>query len=173
MGCGHIGALHKGHLKLVENSLAENDLTVVSIFVNPTQFNEPKDLESYPRQDSRDFELLEERKVDAVFFPSAEAMYPTGRDMKVQEEEISSLLCGAHRPGHFSGMLTVVLKLLSLAQPTKAYFGAKDFQQLLLVEKLVRSFFLPVQIVRVPTVRNEMGVALSSRNKSSPPSPAP
>ncbi len=165
-----MGALHEGHFKLVETSLAQNDVTAVSIFVNPTQFNDPEDFKNYPRQDDKDLKRLKEFNVDVAFVPTPSAMYPSGRDMRVEEEELSSMLCGAHRPGHFSGMLTVVLKLLGLAQPTRAYFGAKDFQQLLLVEKLVKSFFLPVEIVRVPTVRSEDGVALSSRNERLPAS---
>lgn len=160
-----MGALHPGHIRLVEASLSENDITVVSIFVNPTQFNDSKDFEHYPRPMEKDVRLLKDAGVHALFLPSAPSMYPTGQDMAVKEEELSQILCGAHRPGHFSGMMTIVLKLLNLVAPTRAYFGDKDFQQVLLVEKMVETFFMPVEIVRVPTVRDESGVALSSRNE--------
>jgi pantoate--beta-alanine ligase len=152
-------------MSLVDRSLAENDHTVVSIFINPTQFDNAEDFAKYPVTLEQDRILLEEKRISALLLPTASAVYPTGQDMRVIESEMSALLCGAHRPGHFQGMLTVVLKLFGIVQPTRAYFGEKDFQQALLVEKLVDTFFIPVDIVRVPTVRDSLGIAMSSRNQ--------
>jgi pantoate--beta-alanine ligase len=160
-----MGALHDGHMSLIERSRHENTVTVVSIFVNPTQFDDKKDLEAYPRTLDADLEMLAARKVDFVFAPSAREMYPNGYHYRVRESEVSPLLCGAHRPGHFDGMLTVVLKLLQIIGPTVAYFGEKDYQQLQLVKGLVESFFLPVEICGCPIVREPDGLAMSSRNK--------
>jgi pantoate--beta-alanine ligase len=160
-----MGALHAGHMSLVERSQSENDFTVVSVFVNPTQFDDKKDLEAYPRNLESDLAMLAERNVDFVFAPSPVEMYPNGYHYKVQESEVSPLLCGAHRPGHFDGMLTVVLKLFQIIKPTRAYFGEKDYQQLQLVRGLVESFFLPVRICACPIVRESDGLAMSSRNR--------
>jgi pantoate--beta-alanine ligase len=158
-----MGALHEGHLSLVRCSQKDNQRTLVSIFVNPTQFDDPGDLDAYPRTLDSDLELL--NGVDYVLCPSAKEMYPDGYRYRVSESVDSTRLCGAHRPGHFDGMLTVVLKLLGLAQAQKAYFGEKDFQQLHLVRGLVEEFFLPVEIVGCPTLREPDGLAMSSRNR--------
>jgi len=158
-----MGALHEGHLALVSRARQENDHVLVSIFVNPTQFDDPADLEAYPRTLESDLALLGPGVY--VLAPTAAEMYPQGYRYRVHEEVDSTRLCGAHRPGHFDGMLTVVLKLLGLAQATRAYFGEKDFQQLELVRGMVEEFFLPVEIVACPTVREEDGLAMSSRNR--------
>lgn len=160
-----MGNLHAGHISLCERSLAANDLTVVSIFVNPTQFNQAQDFDLYPRTLDADLALLTDIDVDYVFIPDARDMYADNYQIKVIETELSRELEGECRPGHFDGMLTVVMKLLNLVRPDKAYFGEKDYQQLLLVEKMVDALFMPVQIVSCPTVRAEDKLALSSRNK--------
>ncbi|MCM2279697.1 MAG: pantoate--beta-alanine ligase [Oligoflexia bacterium] len=159
-----MGALHAGHAALVERSHSENEATLVSIFVNPTQFNDPRDLEKYPRTLEADLDLLERAGADCVLYPEYRELYPDGYRYRVQEGELSRLLCGAHRPGHFDGVLTVVLKLLNIARAARAYFGEKDFQQLLLVKEMAEAFFLPTEIVPCKTVRQEDGLALSSRN---------
>ncbi|MFH1158044.1 MAG: pantoate--beta-alanine ligase [Pseudomonadota bacterium] len=159
-----MGCLHEGHASLCRRARKENDFVVASIFVNPTQFNQPSDFEQYQRTLGADCKLLESLGVDAVFCPSKEAMYPDGYEVQVSETHLSREMEGEFRPGHFTGMLTVVLKLLNLAQPTRAYFGEKDFQQLILVKKMVAELFLPVEIVPCPTIREESGLALSSRN---------
>lgn len=158
-----MGALHEGHLSLVQRSRVENQRTLVSIFVNPTQFDDATDLAAYPRTLDSDLQLLAE--ADFVLCPTAAEMYPHGYRYKVSESVDSTRFCGAHRPGHFDGMLTVVLKLLGLAQADRAYFGEKDWQQLQLVRGLVEEFFLPTQIVGCPTVREPDGLAMSSRNR--------
>ena len=157
-----MGALHAGHLSLVRRAQQENPVTAVSIFVNPTQFDNPDDLNSYPQNLDQDLEMLE--GVDYVLAPSPAQMYPGGYRYRVSESAVSQILCGAHRPGHFDGMLTVVLKLLQLVAPTRAYFGEKDFQQLQLIQGMVDDFFLPVQIVACPTLREQDDLAMSSRN---------
>ena len=159
-----MGHLHEGHLDLVRRARAENSIVVASIFVNPTQFNQPSDFEKYQRTLKEDCALLAKEGVDHVFHPEAKAMYPDDYDVRVTEEVLSNELEGAFRPGHFTGMLTVVLKLLNLVQPRRAYFGEKDYQQLLLVQKMASALFLPVEIIACPTVRAESGLALSSRN---------
>jgi len=159
-----MGALHQGHLSLVERSLAENDRTLVSIFVNPTQFDDPADLDAYPRTLERDLALLDAAGVDFVLLPSAEEMYADGFRYRVSETQLSTTLEGVHRPGHFDGVLTVVLKLLNIAAAERAYFGEKDWQQLSLVRGMADAFFLPTTIVGCPTVRESTGLALSSRN---------
>lgn len=156
-----MGALHDGHLSLVHRSQQENQRTLVSIFINPTQFNDPKDFEAYPQTLEADLALL---NVDYVLAPNAQQMYPNGYHYKVTEDEVSKILEGAHRPGHFDGMLTVVLKLLNLAQAQKAYFGEKDFQQLELIKGLKTEFFLDTEIIACPTIREADGLAMSSRN---------
>ena len=158
-----MGALHDGHISLTKRSQQENQRTLVSIFINPTQFNDPKDFESYPQTLQQDLEKLQH--VDYVLAPNAAQMYPNGYHYKVTEDEVSKILEGAHRPGHFDGMLTVVLKLLNLAQAQKAYFGEKDFQQLELVKGLTTEFFLDTEIVACPTQREANGLAMSSRNQ--------
>ena len=159
-----MGALHEGHATLVRRSAAENASTAVSIFVNPTQFNDPADLAAYPRTLESDVALLRSAGADAVFLPEPATLYPRGFHYRVVESELSRRLCGAHRPGHFDGVLTVVMKLLLLTAPHRAYFGEKDFQQLALIRGMVRDFFLATEIVPCPTVREPSGLAMSSRN---------
>lgn len=159
-----MGALHQGHAALLERARRENDIVVLSIFVNPAQFNDPRDLENYPRTWEADLALARSVAVDSVFAPTPEDLYPDRYRYRVTEHELSSILEGAHRPGHFDGVLTVVLKLLLLVRPERAYFGEKDLQQWLLVRDMARAFFLPTQIVPCATVRAPDGLALSSRN---------
>ncbi len=160
-----MGGLHEGHSSLVRRSLAENDFTAVSIFLNRTQFNNASDYENYPANFEQDLALLEELGADAVFAPDYEMMYPDSYRYKVSESEDSLSMEGAQRPGHFDGVLTVVLKLLNLSGAQRAYFGEKDFQQLRLVKGMVDAFFLPIEIVACETARAEDGLALSSRNR--------
>jgi pantoate--beta-alanine ligase len=159
-----MGNLHAGHIALVDRARAENNIVVVSIFVNPTQFNQQSDFEKYKRTLQEDCALLEKAGVDYVLHPDARAMYPDDYDVRITEAVIAEELEGAFRPGHFGGMLTVVAKLLNLAQATRAYFGEKDFQQLMLVRKMAAALFMPVEIVACETVRAASGLALSSRN---------
>lgn len=159
-----MGALHDGHGSLVEQSLQANDATVVSIFVNPTQFNSPGDLASYPDRTADDLALLEQLGVQVVFMPDYNTLYPDDFRYEVNETEFSNELCGAHRPGHFKGVLTVVMKLLNLVAPTRAYFGEKDYQQYLLIRDMAVAFFMDVEIVAGQTVRETDGLAMSSRN---------
>lgn len=167
-----MGALHAGHEALLARARAENDRVVLSVFVNPTQFDDPHDLAKYPRTLDADVARAAPY-VDAVVAPSAEELYPDRYRFRVTESELSRRLEGAHRPGHFDGVLTIVLKLFHLVQPTRAYFGEKDWQQLQLVRGMVEAFLLPVEIVPCPTVRDADGLALSSRNaRLSPPARA-
>jgi len=159
-----MGALHEGHRSLLARARRENDRVVLSIFVNPTQFNDPRDLEKYPRTLPADLELAGDL-VDYVLVPGAGAMYADHYRYRVTEGEVSTRLEGAHRPGHFDGVLTVVLKLLNLVRPDRAYFGEKDRQQLELVQGMAEALFLPVEIVPCPTVREPDGLAMSSRNR--------
>ena len=159
-----MGVLHNGHKTLVERSAKENSATVVSLFVNPTQFNDKSDFEKYPKTWDADLALVADAGAQAVFSPNFADIYPDDYKFKLTESEFSKILCGAHRPGHFDGVLTIVLKLLNIISPTKAYFGEKDFQQLRLIEMMVEAFFLPTQIVRCPTIREQSGLAMSSRN---------
>lgn len=161
-----MGALHAGHLSLVQRSQRENAVTVVSIFINPTQFDQAQDLERYPRQNERDLALLKGVAVDAVFLPARDEIYPDDYHYRVSESELSLRLCGAHRPGHFDGVLTVVMKLLNIVRPTRAYFGEKDYQQLLLVRGMAWAFFMETEIVACPIMREPDGLALSSRNEN-------
>ncbi len=160
-----MGALHPGHISLIQRSQQENDLTVVSIFVNPTQFNDKQDLERYPRTDDQDLEVLRERQVDYVFFPGYPELYPDDFTYKVSEKEWSNILEGASRPGHFEGVLTVVMKLLNIVRPDRSYFGEKDYQQFKLIHGMCQAFFIPVEIIVCPTVREADGLAMSSRNR--------
>ena len=160
-----MGALHAGHLSLVEASLRDNAFTVVSIFVNPKQFDEASDFAAYPSETETDLCQLEAAGVDAVLLPEAAQIYPDLYRFRVVENDFSRRLCGAHRPGHFDGVLTVVMRLLNLVRPDHAYFGEKDYQQLLLVRDMAAAFFLPVEIKACPTVREPDGLALSSRNR--------
>jgi len=159
-----MGALHSGHLSLIQQSLAENDNTVVSIFVNPTQFDNNNDLNNYPNLIESDVQQLQSLGVDCVLLPDFEQMYPDDYHYKVLENELSKKFCGAHRNGHFDGVLTIVMKLFNIVQPTKAYFGEKDFQQLTLIKQMVSAFFMPIEIIAGQTVRELDGLAMSSRN---------
>ena len=159
-----MGALHAGHRALLERARAENERVVLSLFVNPTQFDDPADLARYPRTFEADCALAADC-ADAVLAPPAAQLYPDDYRYRVTEYALSTRWEGAHRPGHFDGVLTVVLKLLNLVQPQRAYFGEKDRQQLALVRGLVQAFFLPTTIVACPTVREPDGLALSSRNR--------
>lgn len=159
-----MGYLHKGHLSLVEAARKENDVVVVSIFVNPTQFGPNEDYNRYPRDLERDLRLLEPIGVDYVFNPSVEEMYPAMYSTYVEEVELSKYLCGASRPGHFRGVCTVVTKLFNIVKPTKAYFGQKDAQQFRVLKRMVRDLNMDVEMIEMPIVREEDGLAMSSRN---------
>ncbi|MED3571889.1 pantoate--beta-alanine ligase [Cytobacillus praedii] len=159
-----MGFLHEGHLTLMEKAREENDLVVISIFVNPLQFGPTEDLSSYPRDFDRDKELAQKQKVDYIFFPSVEEMYPRPSSVTVTVKERTNVLCGKSRPGHFDGVATVLTKLFHVVQPEKAYFGMKDAQQVAVVEGLVTDFHFPIEIIPVETVREKDGLAKSSRN---------
>lgn len=163
-----MGALHAGHISLVEQSVKENDFTVVSVFVNPTQFNNPTDLATYPRDEERDLRLLSEAGADAVFMPTVEEVYPGGVENRVRHEfqlgTAAEVMEGKYRPGHFQGVAEVVSRLFSLVRPTRAYFGEKDFQQIAVIRNMVASEGIDVEIVACPIKRADDGLALSSRN---------
>jgi pantoate--beta-alanine ligase len=159
-----MGALHAGHESLLARARAENERVVLSIFVNPAQFNDPADLAKYPRTLEADLALARPY-ADAVLAPPVEAIYPDEYRYQVSENQLSTRWEGLQRPGHFEGVLTVVLKLFNLVQATRAYFGEKDWQQLQLVRGMVEAFFLPVDIVGCPTIRDADGLAVSSRNR--------
>ena len=159
-----MGYLHEGHLSLVARSNQECDLTIVSIYVNPAQFGPNEDLSSYPRNLQRDLDLLSSFRVDYVFIPDDAMMYPKGYLTWVEVEQISNILCGASRPGHFKGVATIVLKLVNLVRPTRMYMGEKDFQQVKLLTKMAADLNLSLKIVPCPIVRESDGLALSSRN---------
>ncbi|MDE5898585.1 MAG: pantoate--beta-alanine ligase [Treponemataceae bacterium] len=160
-----MGGLHEGHASLVRRSRAENAVTAVSVYLNPTQFNDKKDFETYPADFSEDAALLEAEGADFLFAPDYAELYPDDYRYKVVETDFSRTLCGASRPGHFDGVLTVVMKLLNIIRPSRAYFGEKDFQQYTLLVGMARAFFLDVEIVPCPIVREESGLAISSRNR--------
>ena len=159
-----MGALHEGHLSLVRRARDENDIVAASIFVNPIQFGPGEDFERYPRDIEHDMEKLEKAGVHTLFMPDIKAIYPEGFSTKVKVSGISERLCGAFRPGHFDGVATVVCKLFNLVKPTRAYFGQKDFQQTVLVNRMVKDLNLDVDVIACPTVREEDGLAMSSRN---------
>jgi pantoate--beta-alanine ligase len=159
-----MGALHDGHLSLVREARKRADIVIVSIFVNPTQFVAGEDFETYPRYLDADLALLGDEQADFVFHPSVEAMYPAGADTTVDPGGIGRVWCGASRPGHFTGVATIVTKLFGIMRPDVAVFGEKDFQQLRVIEKVVRDLDLRVRVVGVPIVRERDGVAMSSRN---------
>jgi len=159
-----MGYLHEGHLSLVRQCRKETDFCVVSIFVNPTQFAPGEDYEKYPRDENKDLFLLREENVDAVFMPSVEEMYPPGYQTYVEVFELSKPLCGAYRPGHFRGVTTVVTKLFNAVLPDISYFGQKDYQQYLIIKRMVSDLNIPVEIKMMPIVREEDGLAMSSRN---------
>ena len=159
-----MGYLHEGHRRLIRESKIQNDITVVSIYVNPLQFGQGEDYERYPRDLERDISICAEEGVDVVFAPSDEDMYPEKPLINIEIKGLTDILEGKFRPGHFNGVCTVVLKLFNIIQPDRAYFGEKDYQQLKVVQRLVEDLSLPVEIVPVPTVRDPDGLALSSRN---------
>jgi len=159
-----MGALHRGHASLVERARAENDVVVASIFVNPTQFNDPRDLERYPRTLENDLALLKELDADEVILPSQPEMYPRGYHFRVEPVASTQVMEGAHRPGFLTGVMTVVLKLLNIVRADRAYFGEKDYQQLKTVAEMAQEFFLETEIVPCATVRESSGSAESSRN---------
>lgn len=171
-GAGHslgfvptMGALHEGHLSLIRLARAQSDHVVVSIFVNPTQFEDQEDLKKYPRDTDRDRDLCDAEGVDAVFLPTAEEMYPDGYKIDLKAPALANCLCGATRPGHFDGVVTIVQKLFKIVQPTRAFFGEKDYQQLAIIRWLVRDQNIPIEIVGAPIVREKDGLAMSSRNR--------
>ena len=159
-----MGALHDGHRSLIRASRQRDEVTAVSLFVNPTQFGPDEDFARYPRAEEHDLALLEKEGVQVVFIPDAEAIYPPGDATRVEVEGLSQRLCGASRPGHFRGVATVVLKLLQLAEPTRAYFGQKDAVQVAVIKRMIEDLFLPLELVVCPIVRERDGLALSSRN---------
>ena len=165
-----MGALHAGHDSLVSRARRDNQRVIVSVFVNPTQFGPHEDFEQYPRPFEQDRARLEALGVDAIFHPPVDQIYPPAFRTRVDPGPLGEVLEGKSRPGHFGGVLTVVLKLLNLTQPKRAYFGQKDFQQVVLVRQLVRDLGLPVRIVACPTVREADGLAMSSRNAYLDPS---
>ncbi len=163
-----MGALHHGHLELMRRSKQENDVTAVSIFVNPTQFGPKEDFRRYPRPAARDQKLLIQAEVDFLLMPSVAAMYPAGTalfvDLNSEQDGLTQRYCGQTRPGHFRGVLTVCAKLFNIARPHRVYMGAKDYQQTVVIDRLIRELHLGIKMVRVPTVRESDGLALSSRN---------
>ncbi len=159
-----MGAFHDGHLALFRAARAENEVVVASLFVNPAQFGESDDLARYPRDEERDAKLAEEAGVDVLFAPEAAELYPPGFQTWVEVEELGALLEGEHRANHFRGVATICLKLFNLVRPDRAYFGQKDAQQVAVVRRMVADLDVPVEIRVVPTVRDEEGLALSSRN---------
>ncbi len=159
-----MGYLHEGHLTLAENAKRENDVVVMSIFVNPTQFGPNEDFESYPRDLARDTKLAESVGVDYIFAPAVEEMYPQDGGIRIRAGRQAALLCGASRPGHFDGVLQVVAKLFNLVQPDRAYFGQKDAQQVAIIQTMVRDYNFPIELRIVPIVREVDGLAKSSRN---------
>lgn len=159
-----MGALHEGHMSLISKAKAENDYCVISIFVNPTQFLPSEDLSKYPRRDEADKKLCQLMGVDAIFMPTIETIYGSDEPKIVASSIAGYIFEGERRPGHFDGVLSVVLKLLNLSSASRVYFGQKDAQQLLLIKKMKEAFFLPVEIVDCPTVREKDGLAMSSRN---------
>jgi pantoate--beta-alanine ligase len=160
-----MGALHQGHLSLVRASQKNNAITIVSVFINPMQFDDSADLEAYPADFSKDLEQLEVAGVDAVILPHVAQIYADDYRFKVTENDFSQRLCGAHRPGHFDGVLTVVMRLLNLVRPDNAYFGEKDYQQYQLIRDMAAAFFMPLNVVACATVREPDGLAMSTRNQ--------
>ena len=160
-----MGCIHNGHLELIKKCKKLKYFTVVTIFVNPAQFNNQNDLKKYPTQEKKDLEILKKNNVDLVFFPKVKQMYPLGYSTYIKEINFSNILCGKYRKNHFGGVLTIVLKLFLIVQPYAAFFGEKDFQQLFLIKKMVKDLNLGVKVIGIPTVRDVNGLALSSRNK--------
>ncbi|MCM8823204.1 MAG: pantoate--beta-alanine ligase [Candidatus Omnitrophica bacterium] len=160
-----MGALHLGHLSLVRQAKRDTDFVVVSIFVNPIQFSPKEDYRSYPRTFIQDKALLQKEGVDLIFYPSSRLMYPKGFSTYVEEVRLSKYLCGRVRPGHFRGVCTVVTKLFNIVQPDISYFGQKDYQQALIIKRMVDDLNFPLKIKVLPTIREKNGLAMSSRNK--------
>jgi len=159
-----LGNLHDGHLSLVKKAKEVADRVVVSIFLNPTQFDKPEDLANYPKTLENDLALLKAESVDLVFLPSADEMYPQGGATRVEVDGISEILEGDSRPGHFSGVATIVAKLFNLVQPDISIFGEKDYQQLMLIRRMEKDLDFGIKIISAPTAREESGLAMSSRN---------
>ncbi|PLX65707.1 MAG: pantoate--beta-alanine ligase [Denitrovibrio sp.] len=159
-----MGFLHEGHMSLVKQSVEDNDVTVVSIFVNPTQFGPNEDLEAYPRDFEKDKAMLTEAGADIIFYPSVDEMYPEGAITMVKLASITETLCGVSRPGHFDGVATIVCKLFNIASPDRAYFGSKDYQQLQVIKRMVKDLNMDIEVIDMPIVREEDGLAMSSRN---------
>jgi pantoate--beta-alanine ligase len=159
-----MGALHEGHVSLLRRARAENDIVVMSLFVNPTQFNDPEDFEKYPRDPERDAEIAEKAGVDLIFAPTPQEMYPKGFDSVVTVRSLTDIIEGASRPGHFGGVATVVAKLLNIARATRSYFGEKDYQQLQIIRRFAQDLDIMTEIVPCPIVREADGLAMSSRN---------
>ncbi|MFH0959854.1 MAG: pantoate--beta-alanine ligase [Pseudomonadota bacterium] len=165
-----MGYLHEGHLSLFRRAVSENDRVVASIFVNPTQFGKNEDFSVYPRDPRGDCSKLEACGVDALFLPDAETIYGEGYETYVEVQELSLPLCGQSRPGHFRGVATVVLKLFNIVEPTRAYFGSKDYQQLQIIKKMVKDLNVRTEVIGCPTIREADGLAMSSRNSYLTPS---
>ncbi|WP_102027220.1 pantoate--beta-alanine ligase [Salirhabdus sp. Marseille-P4669] len=159
-----MGYLHEGHQKLMKEARANNDVVIVSIFVNPLQFGPNEDLDRYPRDEEHDRAVTQQEKVDYVFFPSVEEMYPESHAIQLRVVERSNVLCGKSREGHFDGVVTVLTKLFHITMPDRVYFGLKDAQQVAVVDALVKNYNFPLEIIPIPTVREEDGLAKSSRN---------
>lgn len=159
-----MGALHEGHLSLIRRAKDENDISVVSIFVNPLQFGASEDFATYPRDIDGDMEKLRAVGIDVLFLPDSSSMYPNGFSTYVYVEGLSERLCGAFRPGHFRGVATIVTKLLNIVRPSRAYFGQKDYQQSVIIKRIVKDLNMPLEIIVSPTVRESDGLAMSSRN---------
>jgi pantoate--beta-alanine ligase len=159
-----MGFLHEGHLNLIKKSKSENDITVISIFVNPLQFGPKEDLSSYPRDFDRDYQLAKSEGVDYLFYPSVNEMYPSEPSVLVNVQKRTDVLCGQSRPGHFDGVATVLVKLFNIILPDQAYFGLKDAQQVAVVDGLINDFHFPINLVPVETTREVDGLAKSSRN---------
>lgn len=160
-----MGAIHAGHLSLVQRAVQSDDFVVVSIFVNPTQFGPEEDYEQYPRQLERDAQLLQAHDANLIFSPTPQEMYPPEYATFVEVEGLTDVLCGAHREGHFRGVTTVVTKLLNIVAPDRAYFGQKDYQQYVILDRMARDLNMPVEVVACETVREPDGLAVSSRNE--------
>ena len=160
-----MGALHQGHLSLVKQCIADNDICIVTIFVNPTQFNNKEDLIKYPRNLEKDSQYLAEARVDFIFAPSEKEIYPEPDTRQFDFGQIDKVMEGVHRPGHFNGVAQVVSRLFDIVKPDRAYFGEKDFQQLAIIREMVKQLNLPVQIIPMPIIREASGLALSSRNE--------
>ena len=160
-----MGALHDGHISLIRSAREENDELVVSIYLNPTQFDSSEDFDKYPRQLNKDIEIIRKENADVIFTPCTEEMYPDGFCTHVTQDKLTDALCGGVRPGHFNGVTTIVTKLFNIIDPDRAYFGQKDYQQSAIIKRLVADMNMDVDIRVCPTVREEDGLALSSRNK--------